>query len=180
VRPDLETTAALVEACSTHRVVRLRYRSEAGSEWEMEVEPWAVVVRHGRWYLLCRVRRADAVRAYRIDRVREIELLDRSFEAPTDLDAVAMLEEHLAVGWEYEAEVLIDAPVGRLRTWFPRVLGRLLAVDDSTCRLVGSTSSPAWYAQQLAVIPAPFRVVRGPEVRAAVLVLGQRLVAAAG
>jgi predicted DNA-binding transcriptional regulator YafY len=144
----------------------------------MEVEPWAVVVRHGRWYLLCRVRRADEVRAYRIDRVREIELLDRSFEAPTDLDAVAMLEEHLAVGWEYEAEVLIDAPVGRLRTWFPRVLGRLLAVDDSTCRLVGSTSNPTWYAEQLAVIPAPFRVERGPEVQAAVHALGQRLLAA--
>jgi predicted DNA-binding transcriptional regulator YafY len=178
VRPDLETTSALVEACSTHRLVRLRYRSEAGSEWDMEVEPWAVVVRHGRWYLLCRSTRAGAVRAYRIDRVREVELLGGSFEAPADLDPVGMLEEHLAVGWEYEAEVLIDAPVGRLRAWFPRVLGRLLAVDDSTCRLVGSTSNPTWYAEQLAVIPAPFRVERGPEVQAAVHALAQRLLAA--
>jgi predicted DNA-binding transcriptional regulator YafY len=180
VRPDLETTAALVEACSTHRLVRLRYRSEAGSEWEMDVEPWAVVIRHGRWYLLCRTTRADAVRAYRVDRVGEVQLLDGSFEAPADLDPVAVLEEHLAVGWEYDVEVMIEAPASRLSSWLPRTLGRLLAVDDSTCRLVGSTSSPAWYAQQLAVIPAPFRVVRGPEVRAAVLVLGQRLVAAAG
>ncbi len=38
----------------TDRRVRLGYRSEAGSEWVSEVEPWAVVVRHGRWYLLCR------------------------------------------------------------------------------------------------------------------------------
>ena len=53
-RPDPETTTALVQACSNHRRVRLGYRSEAGSEWVTEVDPWAVVVRHGRWYLLCR------------------------------------------------------------------------------------------------------------------------------
>src|SRR5207249_3027063 len=48
-RPDPETTTALVRACSNHRRVRLGYRSEAGSEWTTEVDPWAVVVRHGRW-----------------------------------------------------------------------------------------------------------------------------------
>ena len=53
-RPDPGTTAALVEACSNRRRVRIGYRSEAGSQWRTEVEPWAVVVRHGRWYLLCR------------------------------------------------------------------------------------------------------------------------------
>jgi predicted DNA-binding transcriptional regulator YafY len=177
-RPDLETTAALVEACSGQRLVRMGYRSEAGSEWVMEVEPWALVVRHGRWYLLCRSLKADAVRAYRVDRVRDVRILDRGFSPPAELDAVAMLEEHLAVGWEYEVEVVIDVAADRLRGWLPRVLGRLEATDDSACRLVGSTSNPTWYAEQLAVIPAPFRVVRGTEVQEAVRVLGRRLVAA--
>ena len=49
-RPDPATTTALVQACSNHRTVRIGYRSEAGSEWVMDVDPWAVVVRHGRWY----------------------------------------------------------------------------------------------------------------------------------
>ena len=62
-RPDPGTTAALVRACSERRRTRLDYRTEAGSEWVVEVEPWAVVVRHGRWYLLCRSCRAEAVRA---------------------------------------------------------------------------------------------------------------------
>lgn len=53
-RPDPETTSALVHACAEHRRVRLGYRSEAGTEWTGDVDPWAVVVRHGRWYLLCR------------------------------------------------------------------------------------------------------------------------------
>jgi predicted DNA-binding transcriptional regulator YafY len=109
-RPDPGTTTALVQACSNHRRVRLGYRSEAGS-WVIEVDPWAVVVRHGRWYLLCWSHTTDARRAYRIDRVRGVEVLDDTFSPPADLDPVAMLEEHLAVGWEYNVEVVIDAPV---------------------------------------------------------------------
>ena len=70
-RPDPGTTTALVQACSDHRRPRLGYRSEAGSEWVVEVDPWAVVVRHGRWYLLCRSHTTDARRAYRIDRSAE-------------------------------------------------------------------------------------------------------------
>ena len=108
-RPDAATTTTLAQACSSHLRVRLGYRSEAGSEWVAEVDPWAVVVRHGRWYLLCWSHRAEEKRAYRIDRVREVEVLDETFDPPDEFDAVAMLEEHLAVGWEYDVEVVIDA-----------------------------------------------------------------------
>ncbi len=60
----------------------------------------------------------------------------------------------------------------------PRVLGRLAPVDATTTRLVGSTSNPTWYAEQLAAVPAPYRIVRGPEVRHAARVVGRRLLAA--
>ncbi len=124
-RPDPETTAAVVRACSDQRRVRLRYRSEAGSEWDAEVDPWAVVVRHGRWYMLCWSHTSDGRRAYRIDRIRAIEVLAEGFEPPSGLDPVEMLEEHLAVGWEYSVEVIIDAPLGEAARCVPRTLGRL-------------------------------------------------------
>lgn len=177
-RPDPETTTALVQACSNHRRVRLGYRSEAGSQWLTEVDPWAVVVRHGRWYLLCWSHTAHDRRAYRIDRVRSVEVLDDTFSPPVDLDPVAMLEEHLAVGWEYAVEVVIDAPADTVAPCLPRALGRLEPLDDQTSRLVGSTSNPVWYAEQLAVIPASYRIVRCPELQQAARVLGQRLLAA--
>ncbi len=177
-RPDPETTTALVQACSNHRRVRLGYRSEAGSEWHSEVDPWAVVVRHGRWYLLCRSHPKGVLRAYRIDRVREVEELEDTFRPPADLDPVALLEEHLAVGWEYDVEVVIDVPFGRVARCVPRAIGRLEPLDAQTCRLVGSTSDPAWYAEQLARIPASYRIVRCPELQQAARVVGQRLLAA--
>jgi predicted DNA-binding transcriptional regulator YafY len=177
-RPDPATTTVLVQACSDRRRVRLDYRSEAGSEWVMDVDPWAVVVRHGRWYLLCRSVAKDAVRSYRIDRVRMAEILTDTVNPPADLDPVALLEEHLAVGWEHDVEVVIDAPFETVAPCVRRALGRLEPIDAGTSRLVGSTSNPGWYAEQLAAIPAPYRIVRGPELRSAAGVLGQRLLAA--
>ncbi|HEU4423787.1 MAG TPA: WYL domain-containing protein [Pilimelia sp.] len=177
-RPDPATTTALVHACANHRRVRLGYRSEAGSEWVAEVDPWAVVVRHGRWYLLCWSHTANARRAYRIDRVRAVEVLDDTVIPPADLDPVAVLEEHLAVGWEYDVEVVIDAPVDTVGRCVPRTLGRLEPLGAGTSRLVGSTSNPWWYAEQLAAIPAPYRIVKCPELQETARVLGQRLLAA--
>jgi predicted DNA-binding transcriptional regulator YafY len=177
-RPDPDTTAALVQACSDLRRVRLDYRSEAGSEWLVEVDPWAVVVRHGRWYLLCWSHTSSARRAFRIDRVRDVEALDATFSPPSDLDPVAVLEEHLAVGWEYDVEVVVDAPVDTVSRCIPRALGRLERLDATTTRLVGSTSNPSWYAEHLATTPAPFRITRGREVREAARVVGERLLAA--
>jgi predicted DNA-binding transcriptional regulator YafY len=178
-RPDPGFTATLVDACANRRTVRIGYRSEAGSEWAADVDPWAVVVRHGRWYLLCRSHRADATRAYRIDRIGGVEPGEGSFVPPAGLDPVAALEEHLAIGWEYQVEVVIDGSVEEVGRCVPRALGRLEPLDDGRTRLVGSTSNPWWYAEQLAAVPVPFRIVAGPEVRAAARAVGRRLLAAA-
>jgi hypothetical protein len=105
-------------------------------------------------------------------------VLDDTFNPPANLDPVAMLEEHLAVGWEYDVDVVIDASFGTVARCLPRAIGRLEPLDAGTSRLVGSTSNPVWYAQQLAAIPASYRIVRCPELQAAARVLGQRLLAA--
>ena len=173
-RPHPGTTATLVDACASHRSVRLGYRSEAGSEWVMGVDPWAVVVRHGRWYLLCRSHSKDATRAYRIDRVRSIELLDDTFAPPGDFDPVAMLEQHLAVGWEYDVEVVIDGPADTVARCLPRAVGRLESLDGQTTRLVGSTSNPVWFAERLAGLPTSYRIIRPPELKQAARVIGRR------
>jgi predicted DNA-binding transcriptional regulator YafY len=175
-RPDPAIATTLVQASVDRRRVRLDYRSEAGSEWLAEVEPWAVVVRHGRWYLLCRNVASDARRTYRVDRVRAVDVLDQTFQPP-DGDPVLTLEDHLAVGWEYEVDVVLDAPVAVVSRHMPRSLGSLEAVDDDSCRLRASTSSPAWYAQQLTSFPVGYRIVGGPELRDAAREMGRRLLA---
>jgi predicted DNA-binding transcriptional regulator YafY len=177
-RPDPATTADLVQAWSDRRRVCFTYCIESGAEWIIEADPWAVVVRHGRWYLLCWSHTSKGQRAYRVDRVRDLEVLESQASVPADLDPVSALEEHLAVGWQYPTEVLIDAPVQSVGWCVPRTLGRLEALDDQTSRLVGSTNNPVYYAEYLAAIPAPYRIVECAALRDAARRLGQRLLAA--
>jgi len=179
-RPNPQTTTALVQASIERVRVRIGYRTEAGREWSQDVDPWAVVIRHGRWYLLCWSHVASARRAFRIDRVTAVTALPDPFEPPADLDAVAELETHLSAGWEYDTEVVVHAPIEAVTRLLPRGLGRLEPGPEGTTRLVGSTSAPDWYAAQLAALPVPFRIVNGPELRAAVGDIARRLSEATG
>jgi predicted DNA-binding transcriptional regulator YafY len=144
----------------------------------MEVDPWAVVVRHSRWYLLCWSHAKNTRRVLRVDRVTAVDVLDDTFAPPPDLDPAQTLEEHLAEGWKYEVKVVIDAPAATVAQWIPRNLGRLEAIDADHTRLVATTDEPDWYAEQLTAIKAPFRIVGPRELREAVHVLGRRLLEA--
>ena len=177
-RPDPTTTTTLVRACGERRLLRLGYRTESGRQWETEVEPWAVVVRHGRWYLLCRRRDLDERRAYRLDRVTSAVVLDERFEPPAGLDPVRDLEEHLAVGWEFVTEVHVEASAEAVARILPSHLGRPVADPDGGCRIDGSTSNPADYAENLARLPYPYQITAGPELRAAARALARRTLAA--
>lgn len=178
-RPNPETTALLVQASAARRRVRIRYQSEGGKDWSTDLEPWAVVVRHARWYLLCHDERVGARRAYRVDRVRHVEILGDGFTPPPNLDPVASLDAHLAQGWEHEVEVVIDASTDSAARWISPSIGQLHALADGRSLLTGSTSNPTWYAEQLAVIKAPYRIIQTPELRRAASEVGSRLVQAA-
>jgi predicted DNA-binding transcriptional regulator YafY len=177
-RPDPATTIALVAAIADRRRVLVRYSSDAGKTWEAEVDPWAVVVRHGRWYLLCHSHRADAIRTYRIDRIGTVQPTAHGFEPPDGLDPVTAVEENLGVGWEFPTRVVFDAPLAEVAPWIRPPMGRLEASGPG-CVLVGSTSNPTMYAQEwLARLPLGFRVEGGNELRAAMATLASRFAAA--
>jgi predicted DNA-binding transcriptional regulator YafY len=137
-------------------------------------------VRHGRWYLLCHSHRTRAVRAYRIDRIQSAAAGDQQFRAPGDLDYVDLLERHLGTGWEFETKVIFDAPCDEVTRYVRPPMGRLERTGER-CVLTGTTSNPAMYAGEwLAAIPVQFHVEGGPELRAAVTAVAERLTAALG
>ncbi|MGW1627133.1 helix-turn-helix transcriptional regulator [Streptomyces sp. NPDC002172] len=179
-RPDPVVTSELVDAVAARRRISVGYRSEAGDEWEEEVDPWSLVVRYGRWYLLCHSHRVDAIRTYRVDRVREVRPTGRRFEPPEGLDPVAVLEENLGLGWEHSTRVVFDAALAEVAPWIRPPMGRVEPFGEDRCVLVGSTRNPDMYAQEwLARVPFAFRVEGGEELRAAVAALGARFTAAA-
>ena len=177
-RPSPDTTAAVVQACAAQRRLRIGYRMRSDVTRAMEVDPWAVVVRYGRWYLLCWSHAKKARRGLRLDRIATIDVLPETFTPPEDLDPVRTLEEQFAEGWTYEVEVHIEAPLEHVAQCIPRRLARLERIDAVRTRLLASTDEPDWYAEQLATIRWPFTIVRSPEIREAAEVLAQRLLRA--
>jgi predicted DNA-binding transcriptional regulator YafY len=181
VSPEL--TTRLIESCTAARRLRLTYSlpSSAGTaEREMDVEPWAVVLRHSLWYLLCWSRTRQARRVLRVDRIVSAFPLTETFTPPPGLDALRALEEQLSQGWDYGVDVLIDAGIEETSRCLPRSLGLLDADGDNRTRLRASTSNPDWYARQLATLPMSFRVLGSPELRKSVTALAHQLLTPAG
>lgn len=173
--PDPMLTATLAHAAEDRQRLSILYRNRAGTESEFDVDAWAVVVRHGRWYLLCWSHTAHARRVLRIDRIVEADRSGDATTLPEDLDPVREVEAHLADGWTHDVEVLIELPIGVASPCFPRVLGRLTPHGNDSCQLRGSTDEPDWYAAQLAATQLPFVIIQGDAVRSAVLALANRL-----
>jgi hypothetical protein len=145
----------------------------------MEVDPWAVVLRRSRWYLLCWSHTRAARRVLRVDRIAAAHPLPGTFTPPAGLDALATLEEHLSQGWAYPVDVLIDASTREVARWLPRSFGMLVPTDDGRTRLHASTDNPSWYAGGLAVLPFAFRVDGSAQLQRAIADLGRRLIASA-
>jgi predicted DNA-binding transcriptional regulator YafY len=177
-RVSPELTSRLIEACAAARPLRVVYRPRPEADREMEIEPWAVVLRHSRWYLLGWSRSRQARRALRVDRIRAAEPQPGTFTPPPDLDALGALEDHLSQGWPYPVEVIIDAKVEDVERWLPRSLGRL-EPDEGRTRLRASTEDPDWYVRRLAVLPASFRILGSDPVRYAMAELSRRLASSA-
>jgi predicted DNA-binding transcriptional regulator YafY len=183
-RVSHELTTALFEACAAGRRLQLRYRLMSGAaegDWverEMRVDPWAVILRHSRWYLLCWSHSRDARRVLRVDRIAAAAPLPEMFTPPPGLDPLGVLEEHLSQGWKFPVDVLIDATPDEVAGWLPRSLGALSPAGDGQTRLLASTEDLGWYAGRLAVLPYRFWVTESAPLRDALAELGRRLIAA--
>jgi predicted DNA-binding transcriptional regulator YafY len=169
----------LIESCAAAQRLRLTYRLGRPGDLQMEIDPWAVVLRHSRWYLLGWSHTSQARRVLRVDRITSIETGHETFEPPDDLDALRVLELHLSEGWSHPVEVIVDATVEETSRWVSRSLGRLEPHEGGRTRMTATTNNPDWYATRLAAILAPFHIVGSPPIQEAMAALGRKLTEAA-
>jgi predicted DNA-binding transcriptional regulator YafY len=90
--PSLASFAPLLQtlrrAIRQQKQVRLIYQGgQQTAPLEREVKPYALAHSRGWWYLVGYCRLRAAVRSFRVDRIREAEVLEASFERPADFDA---------------------------------------------------------------------------------------------
>jgi predicted DNA-binding transcriptional regulator YafY len=98
-RADPRILSPLLEkirrAARLQQQVKIGYLGSSGALSERLVDPYAMAFRSGWCYLVghCHLRRA--LRTFRVDRIRSLELLSQDFEMPEDFDAQAYLEATL-------------------------------------------------------------------------------------
>lgn len=146
----------LRDAARQRRIVRFRYHKRRAERPELRrVEPWAVRLLDGAWYLHGLDLDRGAERAFRLDRAAEVEVLDEEAQGdvpavvgtpryvPGDGDLDVVLEVAAGGRWildAVEAEGVEDRADGttivRLRTDAPGWLARLVVMAGGTVRAV--------------------------------------------
>jgi predicted DNA-binding transcriptional regulator YafY len=99
--PAGETTLLLADAIRRRRRVRVEYRSFAGEETERDLSAYGLVVHAGRWYLAAYDHVREALRTFRVDRMRNARIgVDAAIPPPDGFDALAHVSRSLArVPW---------------------------------------------------------------------------------
>ena len=96
-RADQKAMAGILEklrrANRERRTVCMAYQGSSQPEpMARELEPYALVHRWGWWYVVGYCHLREGVRTFRVDRIRELSLLEKSFDNPIDFN----VREYLA------------------------------------------------------------------------------------
>ncbi|MBB6547616.1 helix-turn-helix transcriptional regulator [Nonomuraea rubra] len=110
--------AAVADAVWNERRIQIRYRRwKEPQEVERRLEPYGLVVKAGRWYLVARA--GEDVRTYRVSQILDLQPLAEKFARQEGFDLAAYWAGYLA---EFEARLRWGEAVVRLS---PRGVERL-------------------------------------------------------
>lgn len=183
VMPDADTSltvdvldqsrhvGALRDAAADSKVVHLIYRSVGKEETtERDVEPWSVFTTLGRWYVLGHCRLVNGQRTFRVDRIKEMEVLDQTFERPEQVPEPG-------VGYSpSEGDVTCVLDLGVPARWVLEYYPVEVVRESARSTRIRFHSPDAEVPARLLLrLGADARLVEGPEVAGRVDVIGQAL-----
>ncbi|MET8143809.1 WYL domain-containing protein [Sphaerisporangium sp. NPDC005288] len=160
---------ALWEAVRDRRVVRFDYRA-AGSEVMLTrtVEPWGVVSRRGRWYVVGHDRERGAPRVFRLSRISgPVAPVGRSgaVVVPEGVDIRSMVGHRDSLLPERTATVRVRRDTCQ---WL-RQVGAVRPGEDGWDEVTVEFADPEWVAGSVVAFGADAEVIDPPDVRDAVI-----------
>ena len=167
------------EALLRDRRIRIVYQARSTEETtERTVDPWAVFLASGRWYLAGWCHKVDDERVFRVDRMRSVTLLDEEARAPDDIDLSRYGSPDFspAEGEGVPAVVLDIAPeAGWVVDHYP--IASKEQLKDGWVRIRLHAGGTAWLERLLLSLGKRARVVEPEDLGARVRELACRLAA---
>jgi proteasome accessory factor C len=170
VRVELERTGAawiapLRDAIAADRAVRLAYRGRNDdAPRERQVDPWALHVTDGTWYLQGHDASAAARRTFRLDRVADVSVLD---EARTSSAPAGDLPPPRYEPGEDDVEVVLR--IGPAARWLLDDLDASEVLpEDDVVRATVHTDAPRWLERLVLMAGGDATVVAPPSLASAV------------
>ncbi|MFC5474335.1 helix-turn-helix transcriptional regulator [Paraherbaspirillum soli] len=166
---------ALSAAAQARQRVRLYYRSAQQNDSEREFDPYGLAYRDGCWYVVGMCHLRHGLRSFRLDRIRQVDLLEVSFMRPADFDALAYLSLSVAtLPRAFTVEVLLKADLDSARSHLFEAIGVFEQTAEGV--LIRNQSDDLdWFARQLARLPFAFEIRRPAELRDALKACAKRL-----
>ena len=180
-RSDLDALGDILEklrrAVRERRQVRMQYQSRTQTETgSRELDPYAIVHRWGWWYVIgfCHLR--GSVRTFRVDRIRELTLLEQAFDIPADFDIHTYLEQEQVVQPGFEVRLHFAAQASAMAREYANGWDALEQQPDGSLIVTLHAPDLNWAASSILAYGPLVEVLDPPELRCLVQDWAQAIV----
>ncbi len=159
-----EELTVVKQALEDRRRLHLVYQSQSKDEvTERDVDPWALLLSDGRWYLLGYCHRVTDERIFRVDRIRSVVQLDETAHIPDDFD----LSQYESVYFESDEAMTVTLDIAPRANWvcdyYPLLSQEPL--EDGWIRIRLKAGGMAWLERLLLRLGPEARVIEPESLR---------------
>ncbi|MGQ9427181.1 helix-turn-helix transcriptional regulator [Gilvimarinus sp. F26214L] len=149
----------LTNAAEQQSGLRFSYLAGDGGTSERDFDPYGLVFRRGRWYVVGMCHLRQDLRTFRVDRIQSLRLRGEHFRRPRDFDPAAHLQNSLSTAQRaVPVEVLMMTDLETATGYLGDYLGMLVPHPEGVL-LSSRTDSLDWFARQLMWFPCEFRIL---------------------
>ena len=153
--------SAMSSAAQLQQRVHIHYRPSQGEDTERDFDPYGLTYYLQRWYVVGYCHLRQDLRSFRLDRITQIDTINRRFKRPEGFDPLAHMMQAIAtMPRKFAFELLLKTDINTAQKEVFDVLGVLEPVKDGVI-MRGSVEDLDWLARQISIFSFDF-VVREP------------------
>ncbi|GCE17260.1 helix-turn-helix transcriptional regulator [Dictyobacter kobayashii] len=176
IRPEASLLVSLSEASHAHLRITIEYSSHHNQATTRTIEPYGIAGWKGHWYLVGYCLLRQSYRTFRLDRIRQVQILTETFVPAADFNYQDYILKHLiTVPEKWLIEVEFQAELHLVQHKIPSAHGKLTQTPTGVLFQSHHIDLPSM-ARYLMNLDLPFVIHQPPELRAALLQLAENMI----